>query len=208
LSAPAPPADDLEEFYARLVSIKEFHRKNPDVDSRAVESEIRTLVEGPDYSNEDELAADRESTRSVSSSPRSHPPVRRRRSLTCLASVTMQPSRVSSPERSRSVDSWTCTFTTRNTSTSRASTGQPILPGLPQPIDVLSRPAADPGLTSQSPQDSLPRLPRPALKGHAGCQACPQGEGFPGLSRVRTPPSCLHPAPPRASPLTSRTRSV
>ena len=43
------------------MSIKEFHRKNPDVDSRAVESEIRTLVEGPDYSNEDEFAVDRES---------------------------------------------------------------------------------------------------------------------------------------------------
>lgn len=62
MSAPAPPADDLEEFYARLVSIKEFHRKNPDVDSRAVESEIRTLVEGPDETNDDELAVDRESS--------------------------------------------------------------------------------------------------------------------------------------------------
>jgi hypothetical protein len=63
LSAPPPPADDLEEFYARLVNIKEFHRKNPEVDSRAVENEIKGLVDGRQAQQdeeEDEFAVDRE----------------------------------------------------------------------------------------------------------------------------------------------------
>lgn len=46
LAAPAPPAEDLEEFYSRLVSIKEFHHAHPNVDSRAADNEIKALVEG------------------------------------------------------------------------------------------------------------------------------------------------------------------
>jgi hypothetical protein len=58
LSAPPPPADDLEEFYTRLVQIKDFHRKNPNAESRALEDEIKALVDGPQADEEDELVVD------------------------------------------------------------------------------------------------------------------------------------------------------
>lgn len=58
LAAPPPPADDLEEFYSRLRSITEFHTLHPNVDSRAVDNEIRMLVEGAPMDVEGEEPVD------------------------------------------------------------------------------------------------------------------------------------------------------
>lgn len=53
-------------------------------------------------------------------------------------------------------------------------------------------------------QDPLPRLPGPALERHAGCQRRKEGEGLPGLPRVRPTPFQAR-SPPSPPSLTSAT---
>ena len=44
LSAPAAGQDDLAEFYVRFEKIKDFHRKNPGINSRQFVNELNDLV--------------------------------------------------------------------------------------------------------------------------------------------------------------------
>lgn len=46
LSAPPGGGDDLVEFYRRFEDIKDFHRKNPDINARQFLNELDELVKG------------------------------------------------------------------------------------------------------------------------------------------------------------------